>query len=346
MASGPEGRYWVSGTEGFAAVSDGTALVRSDYPMDKGAPDYAYAPSVFPAAHLLAVGGQMFLWTRYGDSMVFRGGRWEPLPGAGTRSSEEDTPAQVNAVKLAPDGRIVLHIHSTTLLWTSVEEFRRGIFKREELPIYMTWLGFFGPTLYGLGWQGEQRAVWMRENPGKWKVLEALPAEILERSEPYGLIRPRGMPISVVFSKGLIQLREEGGTAFLSLETLLKPPAPKPLPQQNQEQSQQQQSQEQSQQRPAQIAGASAALVPGLNYIMRVFTPNGRDPIFLVSGANTGVLELHPDGPVFTRCPEAFSARGAVAVGDALRLITHYAEQIDVRAGGCKSVSPPLIVVK
>lgn len=327
----------MSGTEGFAAVSDGPALVRSDYPMDKGAPDYAYAPSVFPAAHLLAVGGQMFLWTRYGDSMVFRGGRWEPLPGAGTRKSEEDTPAQVNAVKLAPDGRIVLHIHATTLLWTSTEELGRGTFQREELPIYMTWLGFFGPALYGLGWQGEQRAVWMRENPGKWKVVEALPAEILERSEPYALIRPRGMPISAVFSKGLIQLKEEGGTAFLSLETLLKPPAPKPLLQQNQEQSQQ---------RPAQIAGDSAALVPGLNYIMRVFTPDGWDPVFVVSGANTGILELHSDGPVFTRCPEAFSARGAVAAGDALRLITHYAEQIDVRAGRCKPVSPPLIVVK
>src|SRR5262249_40779900 len=149
---------------GFAAFSRaGGALVRRDYPRERSADDYDYFS--LPAAHVVFFDGRAYLFTRPGEVLIDRGG-WQKLPARLPGGDFGST--QVDDVLLAPGNRIFVRLHADIMLWATRANLERGIFDVERAPEhnYFTWLGFLGDTLYGVGYEGDRRAVQRRDGPG------------------------------------------------------------------------------------------------------------------------------------------------------------------------------------
>jgi len=231
VASAPDGRAWVAGSEGFAAFSAGGALIRRDYPKNPSADAYEYEHYVVPAAQLVIFGGQTYLFTRPGEVFVDRGGFWKlavRLPRSGSDH------IQVDDVIAAPGERLLIRLHPGLLLFTTREGFERSAFEAEQAPEhnYFTWLGFFGDTLYALGFEGgDRRALQRREGPGRWATVSVLPQESLLGSL-HGVVQLRGQQwmtaeddrperLAVVVGNGLVMIGPRGEPRIVPTEALL-----------------------------------------------------------------------------------------------------------------------------
>lgn len=182
-AEGPN-LFWVVGSEGYAARFDGSSFRPHDYPFTSGAPDWAYERgySDIPAARVVRVDGHSILITRVGDFLRWTGTAWLRLPVSIPSEYGDDFP-QIDTVLNTPDGGLLIHVHSQTLLFGTLEAFTRNRYREEKLPSYFTWLGYAGRELYGLGWDasGNIHALLRRDLGGTWVQVA-----LLGRNDPFG----------------------------------------------------------------------------------------------------------------------------------------------------------------
>jgi hypothetical protein len=192
--------YWAVGSEGFAAFFDGHRFVQRDYPLADDVPDWSYEPgySDIPAARMVRVDGAEVLITRVGDFLRWRPSGWERLP-VRIPGEYDDTP-QVDRVLVTDAGRLMVHVHGTTLLKGRLRDFIAGTFQSQELPNYFPWLGFAGGRLYGLGWDsaGEVRALLRYDGANAWKMVARLGRDELFGEPRCVLSWPDGSPFVVM----------------------------------------------------------------------------------------------------------------------------------------------------
>jgi hypothetical protein len=365
--------FWVAGTEGFAAHSTGDGTLRRvDYPRRRGAPDYAYEPFSLPAAHPLVIGGQTFLFTRAGDVLLHRG----EAPGEAWSRVQVKLPtnggdaAQIDAAMASPDGQIVLHLHSDTLVWATPSELVRGVFRADKTPGYVTWLGFLDGALHAVGWAegGNQRAVFRRGGEGKWELLGQIPKEAYLSDDLDALVRMPGGRLAVTTGAGLYARGARGGEGFTELitpeqiaskalviaggeeaasaaaareEGAPRNDAPKSDAPKNDAPRNDAPRNDAPMERPkAAIAGEAAIAPPRATvakgaYLVRVLSPVGHAPLLIVGGQTIGVIALGPHESRFFACPEALSLTAAVALPEGVRLVGSDGSLLDLVGDRC-----------
>ena len=68
-----------------------------------------------------------------------------------------------------------MHVHADELYWVDADGLERSVMKHEVLPHFFTWLGFVHGKLHGVGWEGDDRAVFAREGAGRWTKVVVVP---------------------------------------------------------------------------------------------------------------------------------------------------------------------------
>jgi hypothetical protein len=171
-----QGRFWAVGSEGFAAYFDGARFVRTDYPMDSGAPDWAYEYSYsgYPSAHVLHHRGKVLIFTKVGDVYLWGGQEWKRID---VQFDPRDRYKQINRVLTTPDGQLLVQLHPDSLIWTSLSDLLSPLAwsatRLEIAPTFFAYLGYFDGRLLGRGWDasGTVPAIRRHEGPGNWSDL-------------------------------------------------------------------------------------------------------------------------------------------------------------------------------
>ena len=357
------GGMWIAGTDGLAAFSDGRTVVRHDYPFRSRAPSWAYGTCSYPTARVVRTPTMPWLFTTYADVLRWTGTEWERLPA---RWPIEDV-HQVDFAALAPDGAFVMQFHSDRLAW-SIPGPLAASWAAEPTPEYYTWLGFFGDSLYGIGWlgHGPGRTLERRTGRERWEVLSELGAV-----DPIGAIRIPGGPLAVVTGQALLieagdrtaRVRPiaaiaggEHPTARKRLQVAMPsptpdappapttsappaaavaapPPAPSAAP-------------ERSERAVAMPSIASDAPPPSSVYVTAVLQGSGHGPMLLVVGTDVAVVEIGERDVRVTPCNavRGVPIAGAATTPVGLRLVTADLALVAIEPGvGCRVVAPAAI---
>lgn len=301
-----DGRFWIAGSDGLAGVYDGQRIVRRDYPMVKSDDDWAYAASSdVPAARVVMLAGNAYLFTRHADVLVWRETRGWQSVDVRFPADSGDRP-QVNAVIVAPDGGVVVQLHSKTFAFAaSPADLLASRFRAEAAPTYFTWVGFVEGTLYGVGWDasGYVRALWRHDASG-WHQRSSLGK--FTESTGFALRLPEG-PVAVGRTDGLLV---PSGAA-----------------------------------EPERITLQHLGLGPE-SYAVGTATLAGHGPVLLISGNAPGVFELGVGvHRLWTVAPSVLEGRviGAVPLGSGLRVVTSTPLVYDVHESRSVAEAPILV---
>jgi hypothetical protein len=211
VATAPDGRIWIAGTEGLAAYIEPYRVVRADYPLG-GVPDWARAPSTFPAAQPVVVGAQLLLVTRAGQFFVWTLAGWAP---AAVDLGEAQP--QVNYAAATRDGRVLLHVHGHRLVWLDPNTQSTV---HEEMPQYMEPVRLIGSEVFAVGWQGSgsRRVLRRRDAAGQWSDIALLPTNVTDVRD---ILRVGGRPAMVIY-QGLLVV--DDGLQLVSIDDMVEPP--------------------------------------------------------------------------------------------------------------------------
>jgi hypothetical protein len=207
-----KGHLWLAGSEGFAAVWDGSTLERRDYADMRLADEHLYRAghtTSYPAARVLEIGGDLQLVTRAGERYRYTGQRWERAPlelgGSGPLRG------QVNQA-LEHDGKLLLYVNDGRLLWVDPATGRA---EREE-PLYghIKPIVADGEVLMGIGYRGKARTLVQRIGPTRWRELARFEADDLQ---VVALARVANHWL-VVLRRGLVTVADDGAARFIRLD--------------------------------------------------------------------------------------------------------------------------------
>jgi hypothetical protein len=297
-----QGRFWVAGTHGFAAYFDGKKYHRHDYPKTIGAPDWAYdVGTSYPAVHLIKVpDGRIFLFTKISDAFVLRGTSWVKFPLKLIKDSFE----QLDEVRLAPDGRLLFHIHSDILYFASPSEMTAGKFVKEMPPTYFPWMNYIGDKLYAVGWDksGNVPAIMRRDGPGKWPIVALV--EEVNHNYPKGIVDLADGSIAMVAFDGLWRRSSLQTGQYLKDGKL------------------------------------EALMSKKVSYVDNFCVVPERGLFLFTLG---GVYEIGRKQPTFWSCPDCGDMFvGAIPIPAGVRLVSRYGEIWDLVDGVFTSVHPAL----
>ncbi|MBI4956620.1 MAG: hypothetical protein HY908_31675 [Myxococcales bacterium] len=323
-----DGRFWVVGTEGYARYWDGGRYHVRDYPTE-GEPDWAYSPSFgSPAAQVVSVGGEPFLFTRVGEVLRWDGRGWQRravrLPG-----TSYDGSTQVDAVRELASGELALQIHSDTLYVGTLAGFEHDAFAKEKTPTYFTWLGRLGGELWGIGWDtgGEVRALERRTAPGSWELVLRLGRD-KDLGEPLCALRGGDGRPFVVTERAIVRSPPSTGEAppLTAVLPVLPPVAEGAAV---------------ARQMPADGAAA---------YVARCYPANEGARALLLLGATSpgrdaNVLELRDGGLVAWHCDRlsGYEAVGAVPGERGWTVVTRDLGRTEVPGPSCRPAKGPLV---
>jgi hypothetical protein len=316
VADAGNGKFWVCGSEGFAAFFDGQTYHRRDYPRRSDAPDWAYEIGTsYPATHILVEAGQAYLFSRIGDVSRWGPQTWTPIATIAPAGSDH---AQLNQVLHAPGGGLVILFHSNDLAWTRFEDLAKPLPKPEKTPTFFSWLDFTGEALTGLGWDesGNVRAIRRRRGPGNWPILARFGDTPLRHFQ--SLVRLPNGELAAVALGGLQRLpAKESVTASRGQPCNAKQVRSGPDPQ------------------------VAKAVSERLGFVAGQAQVEGRGA-FLFGAGDT--LELTTGNHAVWDCPGSDRiAVGAVPIPAGIRLVTRKAAVWDLVDGKCSQVSPPLL---
>lgn len=316
VTSAGEGKFWVCGSEGFAAFFDGQTYHRRDYPRRSDAPDWAYEIGTsYPATQILIAGGQAYLFSKVGDVL-----RWETKGWAriATLQAANREFSQLDQVMHNPSGGLLIQFHSDDLVWTRFEDLAKALPKPEKTPTFFTWLGFMDGALTGLGWDdsGNVRAIRRRQGPGKWPILARFEDTKLRHFQ------------------GLVRL-PDGELAGVALGGLQRTPANKTVDARQEETPTGQLPHFGPDPRVAKAVSEHLGFVAGHAQV------EGRGAFLFGAGYT---LELTTGTHAVWSCPGADRIPvGAVPIPAGIRLVTRKAGVWDLVDGKCSQVSPPLL---
>jgi hypothetical protein len=327
------GGAWLAGSEGVAAFTDGTSIVRRDYPVKPF--DDAYEPFSIPAARVVLYAGEPWLFTRSGTVFRWSAGSW--IAASAQLPWAREKGVQVDQALLAPDGGVVVQLHGDRLLSTTAIG---AAWREERLPGYCDRIAFVGDTLFAVGWQGDTRAVFRRSPAGRWEVAALLRADDGFR-DPYAIVRTPGGPPAVVASNGVYVL-EEGGPRFVPADAIAAGVHPAPAVVQV---AAAEPAKTAVVARPAAVASqvAAPAARPS-TWITGVATAAGHGPLLFLGGKVTGVAELGLREVTVMPCDPQMNFVGAVASGDALRVVTQYGALWNVTPSGCTCIGRQVLI--
>jgi hypothetical protein len=224
-------RYWVVGRYGFAAEGRGPYLHRADFPETSATPEWAWESmggTDMPGGHVVELVGRTYLFTA--GSEVFRRdpAGWSPVA---VRFSTNDNPpgedqAQINQVLVTPTGDALVHVHATELYWVDGAGIERGLMKREKLPHFFTWLGFVHGTLHGVGWEGDDRAVFARADVDQWTKVVVFPKKM---GQPEGVVPLEDGRVGVVVDGALVEVGAGGSVRVVPISELVAETTRRPL---------------------------------------------------------------------------------------------------------------------
>lgn len=170
LAGAGAGRAWLAGTRGYAALHDGRALVRRDYPMIDG--EERYELSTLPAARVFTTDRGAVLVLRTGEVLRSTPAGWL---GVGALIAPGD---QLDQAASNGDALVVV-TNARRLLRLSLAAVARGVLAPLEAraPTYPSWLGWLGEELWMTGWDegGSVPAAWRLEGAG-WRVVARWPS--------------------------------------------------------------------------------------------------------------------------------------------------------------------------
>lgn len=222
VVRGRDGKIWVTGTDGLAGYFTKTGFIRADYHC--GRRDFRGAYHTYmdmPASQLALHGGEPYLFTRRGEVSRWSQGGWRSLKVRLPSTTGSEYP-QINVVFKAPDGRLLIQIHSEVLVWATQSEMESGGFTQERTPTYFTSLAFVDGTLYGIGYRdsGNVQVLRRREGPESWPEVARLPGDI-QNDSYLGIIDWGSRTAALVTSQG-VYVPSNGEMVMVTIPDLLR----------------------------------------------------------------------------------------------------------------------------
>jgi hypothetical protein len=216
-----DGRVWIAGTDGFAAVVGNGSTQRLDYPRGAGSHRYSYDSSTYPAARTVELGGRIYLVTRHGEIRQLVGDEWEIVEPALVIGGEFNR--QIDYAVATREGEMLLHVHSDRLLWVTPGVATPRA--EERMPSYLEHVTLIGDEIVGVGWKDktERRTLVRRVAKDDWQTLGELPK--WAGVHAIGAIDDR---LAVAGFYGIFLADRRGGLEFVSADALVEPHLPRP----------------------------------------------------------------------------------------------------------------------